>query len=55
MIGQYLPEDIQTFYEPFCGSGAMTIYAAYYRLADDRTEVCLFAGRRQATLGRTQQ
>jgi len=34
MIGQYLPKDIQTFYEPFCGSGAMTIYAAYHRLAD---------------------
>lgn len=90
MIGQYLPEDIQIFYEPFCGSGAMTIYAAYHRLADrfvlgdtlepivsllreivefiesqkdarvyrgadDRTEVYLFAGRRQATLGWTQQ
>ena len=90
LIGQYLPKDIQTFYEPFCGSGAMTICAAYHRLADrfvlgdtlepivsllrefvefiesqqdarvhrgayDHTEVYLFAGRRQATLGWTQQ
>ena len=32
-IGQYLPRTIDTFYEPFAGSAAMTIYAAHYRLA----------------------
>jgi len=34
MIGPYIPDNIETFYEPFCGSGAMSIYAAYQRLAD---------------------
>jgi DNA adenine methylase len=34
MIGPYIPDDIDTFFEPFCGSGAMTIYAAHYRLAN---------------------
>ena len=33
VIGGYLPENIKTFYEPFCGSSAMTIYAAHYRLS----------------------
>ena len=28
MINRYLPDGIQTFYEPFCGSAAMTIYVA---------------------------
>ena len=32
-IDQYLPERINTFYEPFAGSAAMTIYAAYHRRA----------------------
>jgi len=32
-IAQYLPPEIDTFYEPFAGSAAMTIYAAHYRLA----------------------
>jgi len=32
-IAPYLPEEISTFYEPFAGSGAMTIYAAHHRLA----------------------
>jgi len=32
-IDQYLPEGIGTFYEPFAGSAAMTIYAAYHRRA----------------------
>ncbi len=32
-IAQYLPADIDTFYEPFAGSAAMTIYAAHRRLA----------------------
>ena len=30
-ISRYLPEKIETFYEPFAGSAAMTIYAAYHR------------------------
>jgi DNA adenine methylase len=33
MIGDYLPKGIATFYEPFAGSAAMTIYAAYHRRA----------------------
>lgn len=33
VIGQYVPPS-KTFYEPFCGSAAMTIYAAHKRLAD---------------------
>ncbi len=33
IISRYLPENIATFYEPFAGSAAMTIYAAYHRLA----------------------
>lgn len=33
IIGRYLPSDIETFYEPFCGSAAMTIYAAHKGLA----------------------
>ena len=32
-IGRYLPDEIDTFYEPFAGSAAMSIYAAYHRLA----------------------
>ena len=32
-IGRYLPKDIDTFYEPFAGSAAMTIYAAHHRRA----------------------
>lgn len=32
-IAGYLPADIDTFYEPFAGSAAMTIYAAHYRRA----------------------
>lgn len=34
MIDAYLPKGIATFYEPFAGSAAMTIYAAHYRRAD---------------------
>ncbi len=30
LIAKYLPRSIATFYEPFAGSAAMTIYAAYY-------------------------
>ena len=30
VIGRYLPDGIATFYEPFAGSAAMTIYAAYH-------------------------
>lgn len=33
MINRYLPDGIQTFYEPFCGSAAMTIYAAKHQRA----------------------
>lgn len=29
IIGRYLPDRIDTFYEPFAGSAAMTIFAAY--------------------------
>ena len=32
-ISRYLPAEIETFYEPFAGSAAMTIYASYHRLA----------------------
>ena len=31
VIGRYLPEGIRVFYEPFAGSAAMTVYAAYNR------------------------
>lgn len=33
VIGRYLPPEINTLYEPFAGSAAMTIYAAHYRCA----------------------
>lgn len=33
LIGRYIPEDIDRFFEPFSGSAAMTIYAAHHRLA----------------------
>ena len=33
VIDRYLPESIATFYEPFAGSAAMTIYAAHRRRA----------------------
>ena len=33
LIGEYLPSDIDRFYEPFAGSAAMTIFAAHHRLA----------------------
>ena len=32
-IARYLPAEIETFYEPFAGSAAMTIYTAYHGLA----------------------
>lgn len=32
-ISVYIPENIDTFYEPFAGSAAMTIYAAHHNLA----------------------
>lgn len=34
IIDRYLPRSIGTFYEPFAGSAAMTIYAAYHRRAE---------------------
>lgn len=34
MIGRYLPDGIATFYEPFAGSAAMTIYAAHHGRAE---------------------
>lgn len=34
LIDDYLPKDINTFYEPFAGSAAMTIYAACHRRAE---------------------
>lgn len=34
VIDGYLPESIATFYEPFAGSAAMTIYAAHRRRAE---------------------
>lgn len=33
IIGRYLPDCIDSFYEPFAGSAAMTIFAAYHRRA----------------------
>lgn len=33
MIHSVLPADIETFYEPFAGSAAMTLYAAHHGLA----------------------
>ncbi|MFX1761441.1 DNA adenine methylase [Paraburkholderia sp. A1RI-2L] len=33
MIHPVLPAEIETFYEPFAGSAAMTLYAAHHRLA----------------------
>lgn len=34
IIARYLPRRITTFYEPFAGSAAMTIYAAHHECAD---------------------
>ena len=34
VIGRYLPESMKVFYEPFAGSAAMTVYAAYHRRAE---------------------
>ena len=34
VIDRYLPESMETFYEPFAGSAAMTIYAAYHQRAE---------------------
>ena len=34
MIDDYLPKGIGTFYEPFAGSAAMTIYAAHHQRAE---------------------
>ena len=34
MIATYIPHGIRTFYEPFAGSAAMSIYAAYHHLAE---------------------
>ena len=33
IIGRYIPDGVETFFEPFAGSAAMTIYAAYHRHA----------------------
>lgn len=33
VIATYLPNEIEVLYEPFCGSAAMTIYAAHKRMA----------------------
>ena len=33
VIDRYLPGNIRTFYEPFAGSAAMTIYAAHHQRA----------------------
>lgn len=33
-IARHLPDRIDTFYEPFAGSAAMSIYAAHHRLAE---------------------
>ncbi len=33
VIAQHLPPGIETFYEPFAGSAAMSIFAAHHRLA----------------------
>lgn len=35
LIAPYLPKRIDRFFEPFAGSGAMTIYAAHHRLSDN--------------------
>ena len=35
LIGRYLPVEIATFYEPFAGSAAMTIFAASHRHASN--------------------
>ena len=35
IIGEYLPRGIETFYEPFAGSAAMTIFAACHQRAND--------------------
>lgn len=32
-ISNYFPSDVNVLFEPFAGSAAMTIYAAYYKLA----------------------
>ena len=34
IIGRYIPEGVRTFFEPFAGSAAMTIYAARHRRAE---------------------
>lgn len=34
LIGRVLPREIATFYEPFAGSAAMTIFVAHHRLAE---------------------
>lgn len=34
MIDNFLPKSIKTFYEPFCGSAAMTIYATHHKRAE---------------------
>lgn len=34
LIGRYLPKSSKRFFEPFAGSAAMSIYAAYHRRAD---------------------
>ncbi len=31
LIGPYIPEGIETFYEPFAGSAAMSLWVAHYR------------------------
>ncbi len=33
LIARYIPTGIETFYEPFAGSAAMTIYAAHHKIA----------------------
>ena len=33
MIGPYIPRGVETFFEPFAGSAAMTIWAAHNRVA----------------------
>ena len=33
MIAPYVPQDIVTWYEPFAGSAAMTIWAAHNKVA----------------------
>jgi DNA adenine methylase len=34
MIGRFIPQGVATFYEPFAGSAAMTIYAAHQHMAE---------------------